>query len=507
MPTQPPKVFEPLLVEAKFLLDEIIGNLTGLIDDPIGYVANETDSQKRPIPKPFPWPIGLLALLGLLQDGFISRIKDLSDEIQLQVGRLLLTASIEGTLADRKWSLEVAGIVPQPVLLWLLRNAFSSKSQWLKEVAYRQTARLSKIPDDISASIRKSLLELFYSNRLNKELFATNAHLSRLDQSSQYINILRLLQWIIPIDIILITSGIFLLFLVLFIFKGSLIFANIFTIIILLFLLFASNIFLKKSFLLFVSLRFLVGFFSSLTIGFYSLLSSSPLFWYLFAISASYTGKFTHPFWWSFFLLFPILFIVAKSIPKDYLLVGFSAFAMFSIIGGTLYLFIPWIAQILGYDLFLWIINALGVITIFIQLLLMGVTTTLSDWIKDWFRFKKWIKLRPSLITTQDLLNLITPYHRSDFCKRLIITIRERNSILITDDSEQLINELALCLESHLILKKNIDNYSGSKFFNAWLKQYTLKDKSRFVKLGSEFLDEVYILLEYIRARRQNSSI
>ena len=48
-----------------------------------------------------------------------------------------------------------------------------------------------------------------------------------------------------------------------------------------------------------------------------------------------------------------------------------------------------------------------------------------------------------------------------------------------------------------------IDNYSGSEFFTSWLQQYTRKNKMRFVELGSEFLDEVYLLLEQVRAKRQ----
>ena len=60
---------------------------------------------------------------------------------------------------------------------------------------------------------------------------------------------------------------------------------------------------------------------------------------------------------------------------------------------------------------------------------------------------------------------------------------------------------------SQTLTRERVNNYSGSDFFNTWLGQYTLKDKSRLVNLGSEFLDEIYILLEQIRARRKNSSV
>ena len=54
-----------------------------------------------------------------------------------------------------------------------------------------------------------------------------------------------------------------------------------------------------------------------------------------------------------------------------------------------------------------------------------------------------------------------------------------------------------------LPIERMIDNYSGSEFFTSWLQQYTRKNKMRFVELGSEFLDEVYLLLEQVRAKRQ----
>ena len=51
---------------------------------------------------------------------------------------------------------------------------------------------------------------------------------------------------------------------------------------------------------------------------------------------------------------------------------------------------------------------------------------------------------------------------------------------------------------------KKINDYPELDFFDAWLQRYTRKDKLRLANLGSEFLDEVYILLEQIRARRES---
>ncbi|ARI81800.1 MULTISPECIES: hypothetical protein [Microcystis] len=560
--TQPPEVFAPILAEARYLLDEIAGNISGLIDDPVGYVNPETTNKNLSVPKPFAWPDGLLPLLGLLQDGFISRIKELPDDIQMQAGRFLLTASSEGTLADQKWSLEVAGITPQPVLLWLLRHGFASESQWLKEVAYRQTARLSQIPDDIAADIRQALVILFARNRLNKEFFATHAHLSRLDQASRYINILRLLKWISPIDIILhivvfcgVIGALMLARYELFVFISPLLFRSHLTMLLPLkpellvlisppLFLFMYHLILRKFFYYDVY----PGYF--LNLFFIRIIFSPLLLWSIFAISAANTGQFTHPFWWAFLLLFPVLYFIIKFRELiKYVIHKFKVIAFVTFLWLLIIVIMSWcidnpdsvISKILFFSYSI-------IVVCFIPLTVIGNFISFISYIQDWIKWQKWLKIRPSSITAQELLNLITHYHHARFSKRLIIIIRERNSLLATEDSEQLLKELALALESSIISNKRqfkmqqrkwrkylknpfyaikdisrrlnlvrkssqtltrerVNNYSGSEFFNTWLGKYTLKDKSRLVNLGSEFLDEIYILLEQIRARRQNSSV
>ncbi|MGK7894825.1 MAG: NTPase (NACHT family), partial [Xenococcus sp. (in: cyanobacteria)] len=573
--TQEPENFAPILAEARDLLDKVLGSLAGLIDDPIEYVNRESFEQSSSAPKNFSWPRGLLNLLGLLQDGFISRMNDLPDDIQMQAGRLLLSASTKGNLSDKKWSLEVAGITPQPVLLWLLRNAFSSESQWLKEVAYRQAARLSKIPDDISADIRRALLSLFSTNRLRKEFFATYAHLSRLDQSSKYLSVLRLLQWINPIDICLHIGSLIFLLLYLsrtFLLPISVPVAIVF-IVILLWTYSSLRIFssvvssTRFSFeqrrsqgsSIFIDInRFMK---TDSLFAVYIRLMIFPLLWSIYAVLAANTGRFTHPLWWPFFLLFPLLYFILKS--KNFIKISIS-------ILGNVWTYVI----IFGYLFFMhavyWILENPGTIIARIVFVIYGIIVLiglfrlliiafifLNNWFRDWMKLKKWIQSRPATMTAQKLLNLIDLYQNKGFSKQLIIISRERNLLPANNDSENLLNELAMALEHSLFLvnrKKDIrqrarqrlkskkqktsrkilkyfggipkilsqglkfsrkskksyieriiENYSGSDFFTSWLKQYTRKDKKRFINLGSEFLDEIYILLEQIRAKRKVS--
>src|SRR3989304_9290397 len=74
------------------------------------------------------------------------RCRFASNDARVCAGQLVLSATEQGTLSDRKWALEVVGIVPEPILLRLLQKAFASPSQWLKEVAYRQGGRLPTAP-------------------------------------------------------------------------------------------------------------------------------------------------------------------------------------------------------------------------------------------------------------------------------------------------------------------------------------------------------------------------
>jgi hypothetical protein len=297
--TQAAEEFAPILAEASELVQEMTRKIPDLIADPYAYINPITSGDVPSVLKPFAWPAGLQPLLSLLQDGLMGRMRELPADIQDNASRILLTASSRGSLADQKWSLEVAGITPQPVLLWLLRRAFASKSQWLKEVAYRQTARLGEIPEDIAAAIRKSLKYSFYDRRINKEYYATLARLSRLDQPSRFINSLRLLK-LIPIVDTLLKGGVLLGLVVLgsaFHWKGAPVFFAYF----ILFILLERETTRARGHEWYNPFAFLL---------YRNLLTTRlilfPLLWTPFAIFASEQGQFTNPIWWSF--LAPVTF-------------------------------------------------------------------------------------------------------------------------------------------------------------------------------------------------------
>lgn len=151
-------------------------------------------------PISFPWPSGLLHILGIIQDGFISRDNIIPKEIRLLCGQLINLAYNNGFLPDRKWALEVLGASDQDVGLSLLRDSIQNESQLLKDIAYRQTARIGKLPEDIRQWVRQGLIKLDRRGVLRKQRLTSIAFLSRLDQAQQFISVLNLLLWFRPIN-------------------------------------------------------------------------------------------------------------------------------------------------------------------------------------------------------------------------------------------------------------------------------------------------------------------
>jgi hypothetical protein len=211
--SQPVEELAPLLAEAHRLLDQMVATLPDPVHDPLEYVraAEEDDADQFddetvaeiPGSEPFRWPPGALHLLGLLQDGFGRRLNSLPEDIRSNAARLVLASHSSGLLPDKKWGVEVAGIVPQPVLRWLLKDAFAAKSQWLKEVAYMQTARLGKMPEDIARAIRLALRDMLLDGRLKRDRHATTAHLSRLDNAAHFLSVQRLLTSVPLVDMVI----------------------------------------------------------------------------------------------------------------------------------------------------------------------------------------------------------------------------------------------------------------------------------------------------------------
>jgi hypothetical protein len=207
--TQPSQVLHPILVEVQSLLSEMANEsrIVWSYEKVCEILSSEADEGRdkgstRPESRvvSFPWPVGALHLLGIIQEGFGRRLSELPEQIRRDAARILFTAYNSGIIADQKWSLEVAATVPQPVQLYMLRDAFASRSQWLRSVAYRQAPLLGAIPHDVATRIRLTLMGLAQSGSLRKERHAVQAHILTLNEASQFLSVLRLFLWIPVVD-------------------------------------------------------------------------------------------------------------------------------------------------------------------------------------------------------------------------------------------------------------------------------------------------------------------
>ena len=523
--TQSAAVFAPILSEANDLLQDMMQSIPALTADPYALIQQPASEDRDSPLQSFAWPAGLLPLLSLLQDGLISRLQELPSDIQDKASRILLTASRNGSLADQKSSLGVAGITPQPVLLWLLRRAFASDSQWLKEVAFRQVARLGKIPDDLAAAIRKSLTRLFHQKRLSKEYLATHAHLSRLDDSSRFIDSLRLLRWIPTIDI-----GLFVAVLIGFALLISSLFWSFQLYIIAFLYLFGYAILYRMLAGIEKPLDLRTGLYRPAEFigAFYALISRVivfPLLWTPIAIIAADTGLFAKPAWWPFFLLLPAWYAFFNLGKTAQLIQGFFdyVFGLLTwsrkdrlVLAGGLCLLIILIAEIIvtGRTYYAYYAFTLYMLANLLPCLraiivdrakrekIIHVLTIIFPF-RDKARFREYIRKAHGKLTALEFLSLLDLYQSPQYSKELVIVIREKNLLEASNESEAVIGELTLFLEGGLRSNAAKSAFPSSKIFEQWLAHYSRRDKYRLERLGWEFLDETHMLLDQIRSARE----
>jgi hypothetical protein len=191
-----------VLGAAAILLDGFCSAVGDVIDDPITTLRADHRQQAQITGREsyFPWPARSLHVLGLLQEGAARRLDLLSDGTRMAVARLVVTAWKRGNAVDAKWALEHAGTVPDACLEALLRAAFASDSQWLREVAYRQVARLQHVSKTLASGIRSALIRLAVEGVLRRERSATRVYLARLRSSEQFEPVYRTLLYLPRVD-------------------------------------------------------------------------------------------------------------------------------------------------------------------------------------------------------------------------------------------------------------------------------------------------------------------
>ncbi len=487
--TQPLDALTPLLEEIRRRLIEINNSITAK-DDLLQNAATEEEGdysgahspESHSLPEQFRWPSGSLYMLALLQDGFSSRLAHLPPDIRAEAGKLLLTATRNGTLSDRKWALETAGTVPLPILQYLLRAGFRSSSQWLSEVAYRQASRLVVLPNDIARWIREALVDQAVRGRLAPERESTLAHLARFENAKRFISTTRLLLWAPHIDfglhVVLMAVT-----LALFAQAGalppplalSLVIATLTS-----YLVFSPNVARALGGHLFTgaTVRIIVGgglFFAWLVLNGYDLLLlglSTVYFyvaaWRVLAFYYALQDRFHFPVAWPLIPLLWILGIMLALWPVAIKLLELSIklrYRRFPIMMLQIWRLTPRIARgtmplLLSAPFMVGLIFALDYLPSFVLWILLGSffgTGFLSlismaayeglKHIKDWRLWSNWVRVRDTPINGGDFLEGVGRFSTNAYRSHFVVTVREGALLVATEESEAIVRNLALQVE------------------------------------------------------------
>jgi hypothetical protein len=193
--TQPEEHVLPLVKEVQTVWSSYVNEI---------YPTLETiaSNKVQNYPINFPWPHGCLYLLDLLQDGFSNRKNLLPIEFLDSVGALLGLVTVAGSLPNRIWALEVAGISSSETILEMLHPAIEEKSHFLSDLAYKQASKLDNIPSDIKSWIKKAILKKMLRLGILKGGNIIYAQVSRLADSKNYISVIKAIQFGFWIDIL-----------------------------------------------------------------------------------------------------------------------------------------------------------------------------------------------------------------------------------------------------------------------------------------------------------------
>jgi hypothetical protein len=423
----------------------------------------------------FPWPPLALHLLALLQAGFRGRSEAVPEPIRATAGRILLPVAQYGSLMDRRWALEVAGAAPQPVLTLLLHDAYASGSSWLGETAYWQAGMLRSIDEEIARPIRYALVKLFLDGRLLWQKHATRAHLMRLPDSATFLNILRLLLVVVPVDLAIHVA----LIAIALASPASRTGVALATILIALsypLVRLGARRFLKAVLPAMFFLRFLAVLALTVDRPALTLVALSASLWSTCAVLAAAAGQFTSPVWWPFLPLFPFVYpfrnarqIVAqriKGVDRDDVTGWVGGIALLLSLG-----FLGSRSDRLGALL------AAGCSTITGVMLIAGVVSTLYFLSRDAVHLYR-CRNRATPWTGADVAKAVARFNGEKVATSFIRSLRQRCAIDPSHDNEQQVRDYAIAYEQ-------------------MLNAQPTRDAEKIV-----LLDELNMLAEHLRTQR-----
>jgi hypothetical protein len=560
--TQPKEVLSPILVEVDRVLVGMNDSLPNLMEksalrDPSSIDREKTNEGDRR-PELFQWPDHSIHLLGLLQDGFHGRVGEIPDAIREKAADLITTADVKGVHADRKWGLEVAGILPQSALLGLLRKAFNSNSWLIYDIAYKQVTKLERIPEDIAKEIRRTLSYLLHGSQFRTRYIAARAHIARLKSPEKFFSILRLLRWIRPFHFVL--SYCFAVLSIVAWFSkapnafanrpSALVWAGVFMVITMLLAPMTPLLQASGDHPFDVGNQIFMGFITMMFPGFliYSawadftwgvklviLCFVYSVLWLSAAISAVKNGKFTHPLFWPILPAFTIPSGV-KEISARFiswvagnrkmflsrLTMALSAILLLGAIVCIVVLSIyfaqslPFIRQYKGEALLIFMLVGFLWLT---RVMIKTHRGTLKDNIDDRTRLKRFINQSWDRITESEFFELLMQYRTNKYRLRFVRHIRREKlltpsretglmlrSLAFLVEKEPMLLDIGCTQEEYLELLEKSAAYRGNLFRYFVNPSADYEDARRsYSAKNADLLDELSLLLEQVNANHDDS--
>ena len=559
--TQPFKSLSPFLNETQRFFNNALSSSLELTEI-LNKISDKSTLQNKDdhSPKPFPWPEYTLHVLLLLQDGFSNRLDCLIDDVRNPATLLITSAFDSGTLLDKKLATEVSGFLPQRTLLPLLNAAFASTSQWLMEIAYRQVASLDYIPEEVEESLRQVLVRLALSARLHKQRLTTEAYLHRLKGVKSLLAVHRLLVFAPFIECSLIIMCISLIWLTTWGHSLALIYREFISLAILLhafFLIRATTARFRygvRQFgralgdmaisMLFIRLIFPLGFVSMFSTFMFMPLSIFLLYcysvvWLPLALVATQRGDFVHPIWWPFMPI-TILLRGIKSFlnwisnskkgklhdPSEGLnILDIFVFlvkdAATGLVGLLLLLVVIFLLSKLPHSESVMRVFAdvmLVVLLCFVLMIVAAYLSNIYDSITDHRRLRNWIKQDNDIMTVAQLQNELKLYKTPISSLAMIKEVRSRGLLEASYKAELFLLRFADDVEhaqrkykySRLREITSIPIQESTSHtlnqYDTWLNEYKGNGTMRLALLDSEFIDELYRIVEQIRGVKTQSA-
>ncbi|HEV7486756.1 MAG TPA: NACHT domain-containing protein [Thermoanaerobaculia bacterium] len=404
----------------------------------------------------FPWPSLALHLLSLIQSGYQGRAAAAPERLRDLVGWIVNLATAKGSLYDRRWALEVAGVSPEPVLIRAIRDAFAGGSLLLADVAYRQAALLQRVPDDVARAILSALVKSHLTGRLKRERDATFAHLKRIPRNRELVDVVKLLLKIDLVDLLL--HGFVLLLLVspnrslITIALPAVTFSALISRSVAGLIVRVPGI--RKPLLYIIAASRAWPLFIAATVGPFTFgcvflaVSWAPCAWY-----AAYRGRFVSPAWWAILnVVTPFLFVgvnarsftnsawqtVIENFKYAILFVAMFGMVTFLVVNPFQSLVLMWVGRILLALLSVLIVAAVA----------FALFTGSRLWWRDELLWHRCVRRVYQFKTADEFTMIFREFKRDTNRSRLVQRAKDRSMLMATSGDEQVIRRLAIELEN-----------------------------------------------------------